>query len=132
MVNVACYNCGIVFGVPDSYMVNRKEDHQNFWCPNGHVQRFVSESDAEKYKRLYDAEAQKMLPLRERLAAEERAHQRTVKRLRRVEKRAAAGVCPCCNRTFQQLARHMESKHKDYRELNELNPSKQLTKGSIQ
>jgi hypothetical protein len=24
------------------------------------------------------------------------------------------GVCPCCNRTFQQLARHMKAKHPGY------------------
>ena len=26
---------------------------------------------------------------------------------------AKAGTCPCCNRTFTNLARHMASKHKD-------------------
>jgi DNA repair exonuclease SbcCD ATPase subunit len=30
--------------------------------------------------------------------------------------RAAAGVCPCCGRTFKQLARHMQSKHPDWPE----------------
>lgn len=29
----------------------------------------------------------------------------------RLRKRASAGVCPCCNRTFSQLARHMQTKH---------------------
>lgn len=28
--------------------------------------------------------------------------------------RAAAGVCPCCNRTFEQLGRHMTTKHPEY------------------
>jgi hypothetical protein len=28
----------------------------------------------------------------------------------------ANGVCPCCNRTFQNLARHMAGKHPDYEE----------------
>lgn len=27
--------------------------------------------------------------------------------------RAHAGVCPCCNRTFKQLAAHMKTKHPD-------------------
>ncbi|HEX9950777.1 MAG TPA: hypothetical protein VGB53_03340 [Rubricoccaceae bacterium] len=35
-----------------------------------------------------------------RAAAQKGAHTRTKKRI-------AAGVCPCCNRTFQDLARHM-------------------------
>lgn len=28
-------------------------------------------------------------------------------------KARGAGVCPCCNRTFSQLSRHMQSKHPD-------------------
>jgi hypothetical protein len=46
----------------------------------------------------------------------------TAERRRRAEKaaktkiknRVAKGVCPCCNRTFQNLADHMKSKHPDY------------------
>ena len=34
----------------------------------------------------------------------------------RLKKRAIAGVCPCCNRTFQQLAAHMAHKHPDYKQ----------------
>lgn len=33
----------------------------------------------------------------------------------RLKNRAAHGVCPCCNRTFQQLARHMSAKHPDFK-----------------
>lgn len=32
----------------------------------------------------------------------------------RLKNRAKAGVCPCCNRTFQNLARHMASQHPDH------------------
>lgn len=32
----------------------------------------------------------------------------------RLKNRAAAGVCPCCNRTFHQLVRHMAAKHPDF------------------
>ncbi len=34
----------------------------------------------------------------------------------KVKKRAANGVCPCCNRTFSDLARHMKAKHPDFAE----------------
>jgi|GEM_PF-2697621 len=47
-------------------------------------------------------------------------HQATLARLneaetkaRRAERRIHAGVCPHCNRTFVQLARHMKTKHQD-------------------
>lgn len=29
----------------------------------------------------------------------------------RITKRAKAGVCPCCNRSFENLRRHMASQH---------------------
>ena len=51
------------------------------------------------------------------VAALSRANQAEVERDRalRIVKRQArlseAGACPCCKRTFQQLARHMAAKH---------------------
>lgn len=112
--------------MPDFFKKTRHEDHRTFYCPNGHSQHYVGESDADRFERLYNAESQKLLPLRERLEAEKRAHEKTVKKLKRTEKRAAAGVCPCCNRTFKQLAQHMESNHKDFMQLQGLKPAKQL------
>lgn len=32
----------------------------------------------------------------------------------RIAGRAKAGVCPCCNRSFVELARHMASKHPEF------------------
>ena len=32
----------------------------------------------------------------------------------RIKNRIAAGVCPCCNRTFQNLAKHMAGQHPDF------------------
>ena len=34
--------------------------------------------------------------------------------LTKVKKRVGNGVCPCCTRSFTDLARHMESKHPAY------------------
>lgn len=48
-----------------------------------------------------------------RLVAEKSLKSEITKR-RKIEKRVANGVCPCCNRTFEDLARHMSTKHKDY------------------
>ena len=32
----------------------------------------------------------------------------------KLRKRSAAGVCPCCKRTFKQLAAHMAEKHPNF------------------
>lgn len=130
MSNVTCYSCGILFGIPDSYEANRRKDHEEFYCPNGHKNYFPGESETEKYKRLYNAEAAKSLSTREQLAAMERQHARTKRQFQLHKKRSAAGVCPCCNRTVAQLAKHMQSKHKDFVALQGIPMQKQLTDGS--
>lgn len=111
---ITCAECGIHFAVPAHYQNCRAEDHKTFWCPNGHQQSYRRETEADKYKRLYNDEAAKMVPLREKYEAEKRAHTRIKKKLKSVETRAAAGVCPCCNRTFKQLAEHMKSNHQGF------------------
>jgi hypothetical protein len=32
----------------------------------------------------------------------------------RIRNRIAAGVCPCCTRTFKNVARHIKDKHPTY------------------
>jgi hypothetical protein len=33
---------------------------------------------------------------------------------RKLKSRARHGVCPCCNRQFVNMAKHMQSKHPDF------------------
>lgn len=63
-----------------------------------------------------EAAERRVQATRDLLYAEERSHAATRGHLTRTKKRGGHGVCPCCNRTFQQLARHMKSKHPDYAE----------------
>ena len=48
--------------------------------------------------------------------AAERSNRALRGHLTRQRKRAAAGMCPCCRRTFENVARHMESQHPGYGE----------------
>ena len=41
MVNVTCYHCQLVFGMPDAVYAARKRDGAAFYCPNGHGQVFT-------------------------------------------------------------------------------------------
>ena len=102
-----CIVCGVVFAFTDYFYNERKKDHINFYCPNGHSQHYTQESEAEKNARL--------------LREEQRRHQRTLIRANEAERevkrlcyRAKNGVCPCCKRTFRQLAAHMKKKHPNY------------------
>lgn len=109
--NTVCYSCGMVFWVPGRWLKDRIADKKTFYCPNGHSQSFVGESDKEKVARLKaelessQARATDLWNQQQKLATANR----------KLRKRAKAGVCPCCNRTFQELASHMAAKHPEFK-----------------
>lgn len=108
--------CGIALALPQTLYEHAHQDERDVYCPLGHVFVF-----RDTWKKKYEAEREERLGERRRhdatrslLRAEERSHASTRGHLTRHRKRAQAGVCPCCNRTFQQLARHMANKHPDF------------------
>jgi hypothetical protein len=121
-----CCNCGITFALPKSYQDRLRENHGWFYCPAGHSQHYTGESEAQKARRLLEAEQRAAASLRENMVAAQRSRDKAEKSLVRLKKRTAAGVCPCCSRTVHQLAEHMKSKHKEFLALNGLAPAKQL------
>lgn len=122
---IECAHCNIDFGIGDDFMRRRREDHQGFYCPNGHSNVYNGPSAQEReQKRLeQELEAARSLAHREsnrRQQAEANARLRDYQaraakgQLTKTKKRVAAGVCPCCNRTFQNLANHMAGQHPEY------------------
>jgi hypothetical protein len=106
--------CGILFGVPKVWESKRRQDHSLFFCPNGHQQHWAAKSDLEIVREAQRvAELKASEELARRLKAEEAAMQLGVK-VNRLKRRAAAGVCPCCKRSFVALQRHMKTKHPSY------------------
>ena len=95
-----CSSCGITYYVPENWQRKRRQDHANFFCPNGHSQYYPQETDAEKYKR-------KSETLADQVRMEREQREKVERQLARVQK----GVCPKCNRSFKALERHMKSKH---------------------
>lgn len=60
-----------------------------------------------------EGDKQQLARAEEEMQAERLRAELAEKKATRVMKRAQRGVCPCCNRTFQNLAQHMKSKHAD-------------------
>jgi hypothetical protein len=99
LVHVTCCECGTVFGIVERHQAQLRESSATFYCPNGH-ELVYGESETERLKRdLYRAEA-------------DRKYYKT--QLTRTKNRIAGGVCPCCNRSFENLRRHMATKHANY------------------
>lgn len=120
LTTCTCYKCGILFAMPAHYHQELRATARDFWCPSGHPQAYVK-STVDHLKE--QVEAQK----RNAKWWEDQAHTRGQQRdlaqrqaralkgvVTKVKKRVGNGVCPCCTRTFANLARHMTCKHPEY------------------
>lgn len=113
-----CGSCGIPFAIPTE-MLNwsRAAPRRWFWCPAGHQLNFDGKSDAQKLKDARDQLARERAS-HEQTSASLKAQKAAATRARnerdRIKTRVTHGVCPCCNRTFKQLAAHMKNKHPGY------------------
>ena len=113
-----CPSCGVVCAIPTYLERTRRTDGQNFFCPNGHSMSFTVYSVEDHLRKALAAAKAKTERARRSLAwAESTAQSANISRgiaqaaARRLRQRVSAGVCPCCQRTFKQLAAHMKAKH---------------------
>lgn len=114
-VLTCCHDdCGISFAVPSWWVKGKRDTHAWFYCPNGHQQHFSAESTEEKLRRERDRLKQDIARAEDEAAQARKQAELLTKQKRRLEKRAAAGTCPCCQRTFSNMSRHMKTKHPDF------------------
>ena len=110
---MVCGDCGIKFAVPDHFYSERKQTGKNWYCPNGHI-RVFRETDVDKMRRERDMAIQQRARAEEEAKRQERLRMKAEGETKRLKKRAAAGTCPCCQRTVVQMARHMKDKHPEF------------------
>lgn len=110
----SCCSCGIVFYVPATWDRYKRDKHENFFCPNGHSLRYHGKSEAENLREALAAAERTAQWERDRAATADRARKQAEGKLKGLKKRVASGVCPCCQRTVGQLARHMKTKHPEF------------------
>lgn len=110
--------CGVSFALSDEFIKARRHDHATWYCPNGHARHYparnqVEEAKAEAARLSQQLDWQQAATKRARVQAE--AERRSAIAFKghatRLRNRAAAGCCPACNRTFQNLQRHMAGQH---------------------
>lgn len=102
-----CSACGVTIGLPARYRQQRREDHQTFYCPNGHGQYFPQETEAEKLRAELEREHQRTLAAQNQTRMQREQREQLERKLKRVDK----GTCPQCKRHFANVERHMKSKH---------------------
>lgn len=112
--------CGIALAIPENLLRHAHNDGQRIYCPLGHSFSW-NETEADRLRKKLEKEQADRKWTEQRLRAERDLREDTERRLSaqkgattRAKKRAAAALCPCCNRSFVQLRRHLATKHPNY------------------
>lgn len=121
LIVMTCPTCGVSYAMPYTMQQNafNKGERAIVWyCPNGHELGYNGPSEEQRARERAEAKARRAT---ERANAERDLRIDTEHRLRaqkgattRAKKRHANGICPCCNRSFANVRRHMETQHPDY------------------
>ena len=120
---VSCATCHITYAIPASLKSSALKypgGSSGGWklcCPLGHTWWYVGRSVEDKLQASRDRAGRLSAQLDQTqasLRAQKGAATRARNQRDRDRSRVAAGVCPCCNRTFQNLARHMAGQHPDF------------------
>jgi hypothetical protein len=90
---------------------DRGDKNVQWFCPNGHETVFSREAESVALRRERDILKQQIARYEQFALEKEREVAAAKAELKREHRRAVAGVCPCCNRTFRQLATHMRHMH---------------------
>ena len=121
--------CGAEQAMLDTTNAVLRQSNAIFFCVHGHESHYPEgQSVEQKLQKQLDAERQARQRAEQRIAEkadevtaarEEARHERNRANgykghATRITKRAKAGVCPCCNRTFKALAAHMANKHPQF------------------
>jgi hypothetical protein len=107
-----CCVCGVVFALPGRLLSKRRTDGGDFYCPNGHVLVY-KKPEVDRLREQLAASRSVAAAERERREAAERSVSAAKGQVTKLKRRVSNGVCPCCNRTFANVARHMATKHPD-------------------
>ena len=125
---INCGECGGIYAIQERFRAQCYQEGKSWNCPycrtgwgysnnneNAKLKRQLEAAEVEKKRLAQEVEYQVK---RKREAAAEARYFRSSRDglkgvLSKMKKRVGRGVCPCCNRHFADLQRHMESKHPD-------------------
>ncbi len=119
LTETTCW-CGTPFAVPTRMYNSAYNDGHTIYCPHGHTVVW-KETQADKLRHDRDRLKQQITHrddlLREARADAEHQERRAAAfkgSATKLRKRAKAGICPCCTRSFVNLKRHMDGQHPDW------------------
>lgn len=110
-------SCGSIYGISEEKYNYCLETGHHWFCPNGCRRIFCEPVNSKLRDKIESLERQK-----HNLNEVIDIHKRTIEQLgysvraqkaakTKIINRVKNGICPCCNRTFQNLQNHFKSKH---------------------
>jgi hypothetical protein len=128
LTSMTCPECAGVFAIAQNYIdeARRLGSFKQCWtCPYCKTQRGYGESAQEKEIARLKAEVAQQVAWKEQARARESDALKEAEHFRKsrdgmkgqlvkVQRRVKHGVCPCCQRTFQNLQKHMSTEHPTY------------------
>lgn len=110
LITQECCNCGIIFAMPERLNDKYRASGGIFYCPNGHGQGYI-ETEVTKLRHKLDQREGELERTHQRLDGALKDITTKKRQITRMKNRSNAGVCLECHRHFENLQRHMETKH---------------------
>lgn len=118
-----CWKCKAEYVLPIAlYRAAKASERIGVFCPYGHEGHFLDgPTEEDKLRQERNSLRQQMAQRDDEIRLERELREATERKLSaqrgvvtRIKNRVGHGVCPCCSRTFENLGRHMKSKHPEY------------------
>jgi len=109
--------CGHTIYMSKIHNENVRKTHESFFCTYcGRTNYYPHKTKEEKLRAQLNATRDQLETIRHQRDRAEYKRRAEKGAKTRIKNRIANGVCPCCNRSFKNLAAHMKNKHPDYAE----------------
>lgn len=120
MTVLDCPECAVIFAITGEFEKRRRSDGASFCCPSGHSMSYA-ENEVDRLRKQLKLSQERIRVEADNANYWRGRQQSTAKSLRatkaahtRTKNRVARGVCPCCNRHFVNVERHMAGQHPDF------------------
>lgn len=121
LVSITCGSCGGIYAIAARYYQEKYQKGGYWHCPYCQCGWGFGTSEIDRIKAQLATKEREIEQERKRKEWAEQEARVTERRRRalkgqitKVKKRIGHGVCPCCNRSFENLRRHMATKHPTY------------------
>jgi len=116
LVHTSCYKCGVPMFIPAEMNKKLLSTQDSFYCINGHQQCYIGDSEETKLKRKLEIERDTNKFLRKQNETERNRTRAQKAAKTRIKNRIKNGVCPCCNRYFANVHKHMLTVHPEHKD----------------